>query len=195
MIKFLLCFFVSISFTLSAEEFTGEKNYKSWELAKKASSRIQFIVESTKAGIFSSDIDGYVKRFNFSGDFDKKNLILRNMKVSFNAKEMDSDNDSRDEKLHNLCMNKKLFPIVEIIVIGPLFLKSLKPSKLPGTALIRGKKKAFTIEIKGEYKDGQLSIGGKTVWGLKEMEIPDPSIFIAKLSNEIRINIKLVEKI
>ena len=163
-------------------------------MAEESSEYLHFIVESTKVGIFSSDVDGYVKDYSYSAKYDDKNEIIREMKIIFQVKSMDTDNESRDEKLHNLCMSHKKFPQVVLSVPGPLFLKGAKPYKYEGVALIRGKKKPFTIELVVEkQQNGKTIISGESAWSLKDMEISDPSIAVATLSDEIRIKIKIIE--
>ena len=67
-----------------------------------------------------------------------------------------------------------------------MFLKTSKPQKYKGTVKIRGKVKPFEIELLSENKNSEyIMIKGNANWSLKGMEIPDPSIFIAKLSDEI----------
>lgn len=194
--KVTIFLLVLFSISLSAKEINKEISYKSYDQAKSSKNRLQFIVESTKAGLFSSDVDGYVKVFSYSADLDDKNMILRNMKIVFNPKTMDTDDESRDKKLHNLCMSYKKYPQVEINVQGPMFLKTSKPQKYKGTVKIRGKVKPFEIELLSENKNSEyIMIKGNANWSLKGMEIPDPSIFIAKLSDEIRIQISIKEKI
>tara|TARA_R110002072_G_scaffold534_6_gene3945 strand:+ start:122945 stop:123484 length:540 start_codon:yes stop_codon:yes gene_type:complete len=176
---------------------TTEKaiTYSNFEEAKAAPTQLKFIVESTKAGIFSSDVDGYVKSFSYSYNFDKKNMIMRNMEIKFKAQSMDTDGESRDEKLHNLCMSYKEYPEVIVKVQGPLFLKDAKSRTYSGVAIVRGKEKNFKITISQKLENGQLKVTGNTSWSLKEMEIPDPSIAIAKLSDEIRIQFQINESL
>ncbi|PIK14863.1 YceI family protein [Halobacteriovorax sp. JY17] len=192
----ILILYILLSTNIFAENFQGEVSSKTFHEAKEKKSRLQFIVVSTKAGMFSSDVDGYVKTFSYQSEFDSKNLILRNMKINFKASSMDTDGGSRDEKLHNLCMDVSKFPKVEISVGGPLFLKDSRKRSYNGTVKIRGKEKKFQIELSTtRASNDTYQIKGSSTWSLKEMGIPDPSIFIAKLSDEIKINILINESI
>ncbi len=192
----IFLFFFIISPNILAENFQNKVISESFNEAKAKKSKLQFIVISTKAGMFSSDVDGYVKNFSYKSKFDNKNLILRDMQINFMANSMDTDGETRDEKLHNLCMEAEKYPNVEISVAGPLFLKDLKERTYDGIVKIRGKEKKFQIKlVVNKISNNSYQINGSSSWSLKEMEIPDPSIFIAKLSDEIKINISINESI
>jgi polyisoprenoid-binding protein YceI len=188
---FLLVGIFLFPMMLMAEPVKGKKSFNSFKDAKKADSRLEFVIESTKVGIFSSDVDGYVKEFSYEADYDKKNGIIRNMKISFHANKMDTDSEGRNEKLHKLCMSYDKFKIVTVQVPGPVFVKSARKAKMQGTVEIRGKKKKFTIELSVTEKSGKLHVEGTSVWGFKAMEIPDPSIAVAKVSEAIKVHIQL----
>lgn len=189
--KYLILTLLCLQLPSWAGEITQNFSSGSWEKAKRSSNRLQFIVESTKVGIFSSDVDGYVKNFSYKADLDEKNGILRNMVIQFQVKDMDTDDEDRDEKLHNKCMGIKNYPTITVNVPGPLFIKGKRMEKLKGTVNIRGKDKEFLLFIRCDLKGNKLNIIANTTWSLKKMEIPDPSIAVASLSDEIRVNIRL----
>lgn len=191
--KYILIFLIAISFNSFGKDLKETINYDSFEKAKNGKSQLKFIVESTKAGLFSSDVDGYVKEFDYSAKLDEKNMIMTDMVISFAVEKMDTDNESRDTKLHDLCMSAKEFPRVEVRVPGPLFLKEARPHKYQGVVIIRGNERPFEIELSQNLEGNKMIITGHSVWGLKSMGIPDPSIMVAKLSDEIRIHIKIAE--
>jgi polyisoprenoid-binding protein YceI len=187
--KYLLAF---ILFQLAwAGSVKKNFSYSSFEEAKKANTSLKFIVESTKAGMFSSDIDGYIKSFSYEVNYDENNQILRNMKISLDTKSMDTDHEGRDEKLHKKVMEAQKFPELIVEVKGPLFLKAQREETYKGIAYIRGKKKEFEVTMKGTATKKGFIVEGNSSWSLKGMEIPDPSIFIAKLSDEIRLRVKI----
>ena len=183
------------SLYLQATELSGVIKTESFEEAKKHQQQLKFIVESTKVGLFSSDVDVYVKEFQYKADFDKENLIIRDIEVVFKTSSMDTESEGRDEKLHNLCLSQDQFPTITIQIAGPLFLKDARPQTVSGIAMIRGKEKNFTIELFKKIDNDHFYLTGKTIWSLKEMEIPDPSIAVAKLSDDIRIEIKFDSQI
>lgn len=182
---FLLLF---LCLNIRATEIKGHIQSKNYDQAQTKKSKLVFTVESTKVGIFSSDVDGHVLDFKYVGDLDEKNLILRNMKLSFPAVTMNTDHEDRDQKLHQLCMGAQKYPEVSVSINGPVFLKSSREVPVEGTVMIRGKEKPFKALIKTEVQGNSFLLSIKTTWSLKEMEIPDPSIAVAKLSDDIRIN-------
>lgn len=169
----------------------GKFEFNSFNEAKEGESQLKFIVESTKVGMFSSDIDGYVKKFSYSTNYDKESKTLENMKLEFSPSEMDTDNDDRNEKLQKYCLDHEKFPKIKINIIGKLDLKNKNNQELKGVVILRGQKKNFDITFINNSTENKLRLKASTVWGLKEMEIPDPSILVAKLSNEIRIHMKI----
>lgn len=194
MIKMIKILFTSIFIFFSlaghADLLKGEVHHDSFSNAEKASELV-WIVESTKVGLFSSDVYGYVLHYEYKGDLDKENGILRNMELVFPITSMNSDSESRDEKLHNKCMGAKEFKSITVKIPGPLFLKDKREREYAGSVMIRGKEKSFKIKMSPDYDGEKLIIKGNTTWSLKGMEIPDPSIAVAQLSDEIRLKIKL----
>lgn len=189
--KLILSLLLIMSFVTSAKDLNEVVKYNSFEEAKEATSQLKFIVESTKAGLFASDVDGYVKEFSYTAKLDEKHMILSDMTIKIKVAAMDTDNESRDTKLHNLCLSHKEYPEIIVKVPGPLFLKETRTHKYKGSVYIRGKEKSFEIELSQHLENGKMIVSGETIWGLKTMEIPDPSILVAKLSDEIRIQIKI----
>lgn len=185
-----IVFIFALLGNLNATEIQGQKVYPNFDKAKE-SGDLTWIVESTKVGIFSSDVDGYVLNYQYSANYDEKNNILRNMVLRFPIKHMNSDNDTRDEKLHNLCLNEAKFKEIVVKIPGPLFLNQKSAKDYSGSVLIRGKEKPFTISLSPKIEKDLFQISGETTWSLKEMEIPDPSIAVATLSDEIRIKINI----
>lgn len=186
--KYILLLLISTN--LLAKTVQGNFSYKSFAEAEGANNQLEFIVESTKVGIFSSDVNGYVKSFSYSADYNAKSSLMKNMKIIFETAQMDTDGEDRDFKLHNLCMEVKKYPKLEILVPKILFIKNVREQNLEGIAKIRGKDKKIKINIKVTQGANILRVTGSSVWSLKEMEIPDPSIAVATLSDEIRVNFK-----
>ncbi len=184
-----ILFFSLCQFTFAAP-IEREVNFKNFEDAEKAA-HLTWIVESTKVGLFSSDVYGYVLSYKYSADFDKANMILREMTLKFPITAMNSDSESRDEKLHNKCMGAKEFKEIIVKLKGPIFLKEKRERTYEGTVFIRGKEKPFRISFAPNTENNQFTLKGKSTWSLKAMEIPDPSISVAKLSDEIRLNVSL----
>lgn len=199
----ILLAFLSLSHALLAYEIKGHQKYSDWKEAREAASQLKFTVVSTKIGLFSSDVDGYVKEFNYSAQYLPQESVVKEMKISFLVKDLDTDHQSRDEKLHQLCLSVNEYPQIEVNLPGPLQLNGLNQVELEGDAYLRGKHKKIKVKMmvkkmsdsgqSGEKKE-HLEITGSSVWDLFEMEIPDPSIAVAKLSPAININFKIIHK-
>lgn len=183
-------FLITIVFCFSAfaGEFSKDFSFKDFNQAKGADSYLKFTVESTKVGLFSSDVDGYV--LNYKATVSENKNELRKLLVSFPAKSMNTDHESRDEKLHNLCMGANDFPEIKVSINGPLSVNGEK-QVVDALFTIRGKNKTSPISLILKREGKHIYAEGKTVLSLKEMEIPDPSIAVAKLSDDIRIEFKL----
>lgn len=186
----ILLIFTSTCF---AGPITGEYKSPSFEQAENEA-HLTWIVESTKVGLFASDVYGYVLNYNYQGDYDEQNQILRDLTLTFPIEAMNSDSEGRDEKLHNKCLGKEEFKVITVKIPGPLFLKDKRKNKVKGTVVIRGKEKSFEIDLQSTLEEGTIKLVGESTWSLKELEIPDPSIAVAKLSDEIRLKINLFHK-
>lgn len=185
-----LIIFSTLSLSTQAKLLKGEVSFTNYGDAEKRA-HLTWIVESTKVGLFSSDVYGYVLNYRYSADYNPENGILRNMEISFPIKAMNSDNESRDEKLHTKCMGFPEYENITVKVSGPLFLTDKKERSYQGIALIRGKEQPFTINMTANENTQIINVKGSTIWSLKKMKIPDPSIAVAKLSDDIRLNISL----
>ncbi len=194
--RIILLLTLSISLSSFALPIKGGFSFSNYDQASNSDTQLKFTVVSTKVGLFSSEVDGYVKSFTYKAEFDDQNLIVRDMEISFDPKMMDTDGESRDEKLHALCMEADKYPTLEIAIKGPAFLKDVKENEYPAVVKIRGKEKSASVKMKASYDEDtkQIVVVGSSIWSLKEMEIPDPSIAVATLSDEIVIHFQLILK-
>lgn len=179
---------------INAMEIKGEYRFSDFEKAEKAA-HLTWIVESTKVGLFSSDVYGYVLKYNYSGDYDKEKKTLTNLTLSFPIEAMNSDSEARDEKLHTLCMGRPTYDTIKIVIPGPISLNESREHFYQGKAFIRGKEKPFGLKALAKISGGMLTFKGKSNWSLQKMEIPDPSIAVAKLSDSIRIRFDIPHKL
>jgi polyisoprenoid-binding protein YceI len=184
-----------ISFT-HAQPLKGGFSFSNYDQAENSDTQLKFTVVSTKVGLFSSDVDGYVKSFQYTANFDDKNLILRDMEIKFDPKMMDTDGEARDEKLHTLCLEADKYPEVKVLIKGPTFIKDKKDVTYSSTVLIRGKEFEVPVKMKTIYDEqsAQIIVMGTSQWSLKGLQIPDPSIAVATLSDEIDIKFQLIIK-
>jgi len=166
---------------------------KTYEEAKGQSSNyLGFIVKSKKIGFITSDIDGLVKKYSIESNINIDEKIIKNINVKFKITSMDTDNESRNEKLHDFCLDYKKNSNI-IVKSKNICVYKDGSCVIDGEILIR--KEWFPIRIKLKVNDAKgnehLVVVGEAETGLKKLKIPDPSIFVAKLLDKIRIKFKV----
>jgi len=179
-------FFLSVNIGLS-KEVNFSVNNDTFSSSKNNRNQLQFSVTSTKVGLFSSDVPGYVKNFNVKYDI-RNEMMIQNANISFAIDSMDTDNTTRDEKMKNLCLGMSQFQRIEVRINKPFSLKDNDEFNIPGEVLIRGKWNPVTMNIVVKKMEKELMLGISSQWSLQKLSIPDPSILVAKLSDEIKIN-------
>ena len=178
----------SFATALAANSNWGQRfDFKNFEAAKDSSHNIRFEVFSTKVGIFTSRVPGYVLQANAEAVRD--GVKLTDMKIVMQASSLNTDSEARDEKLHQLCLETESYPQIEVNLPGPVQIGS--EGSFAGTIVIRGKTKPIQVKMKLSEHEGVVYASGESELGVKELEIPDPSIAIATLENKINIIFKL----
>lgn len=189
---------LSISFILPV--FGGTKKYslnrknENYESCINNKEYLRFKVENTKIGLFTSKISGYVKNYIVSTEtienYSTNNIGFVNTEIKFDTKDLDSDNSERDQKLKNYCLNFKKYPQISIKVSEEI---KLGEKTYKGIIDLKGKKFPLNILIKLTLnpKTKKVEIKGNSLSGFKALEIPDPSIAVAKLSDEIWMDFAL----
>ena len=189
--KALILFFASVFYlnSLNAKSIDFQKKYKfeSYKKAKESKENyLVFKVKSKKMGFMISDIDGHVKEFEVKSNINAQKKIIKDINVKFKVKSMDTDNESRDEKLHEFCLDYKDNEFIEVKSNSNCLYEN-------GNCLVDAKinilKKWYPIKIKLNITSsgGIIKVNGEAISGLKELNIPDPSILVAKLLNQIKI--------
>ncbi|MBF0365706.1 MAG: YceI family protein [Oligoflexia bacterium] len=171
------------------EKFEQIYSFKSYNEAEAASDQLLFTMKSTKFGLITTSFQAYVKSFIVSGEVNNDNY--QNISIAFPAKSIDTDVDARNEKMLDLCLEEKKYPTITVTIPGPLKLTTANYSDLDATILLRGKNRPFKISFEWKKENNNLIVSGKATLKLSELEIPDPSIAIAKVEDEININFKI----
>ncbi|POB13441.1 YceI family protein [Halobacteriovorax sp. DA5] len=162
--------------------------YESFEQALNAQNRIIFNMSSTKAGVITTDFQGVVKVASITYK-KNKNGRYKDISIKIDAKELDTDNESRNEKMYEKCLEVNQNPHIIVRIPGPVRLGELNP----GIIEVRNKKHSVDIFIeKNIAADGKISLVGKSVLSLKKLEVPDPSIWIATVHDDIEVNFYLI---
>lgn len=177
-----------LSFSLFATPFEQSYKVASFKEGYDSQDRIIFIGKSTKVGLMTSTFEGVVKDFKVKGDLTDKRLS--SILVSFPVEAMDTDIDGRNEKMYDLCLDRKNSPEITVS-ITEVDLSKGNEQEVPAKIKIRGKEFPLTLKTKIEETGSSIKIVGNATSGFKELEIPDPSILIAKVKNPIEMEFKI----
>jgi len=187
--------FLLASFHLLGREISTNISYKTFEDAEVALgdgvNYLRFVIESTKLGFLTSEVEGFVLKHAISGELDDKNQRLSKMKINFKVKQMNTDNDSRDEKMHGHCLDSSKYSDINVEILSDYKIGSGQKS-LPATIEIRGKKKNINVLLKVSKQANQFLVEGKSLMKFSSLEIPSPSISIASVSDNINVDFKLL---
>ncbi len=201
---FVLLFFLLVPIAKAKnQKLSYSKNFENFTEAHKAyegelvplSEGLSFMVTSTKIGLFSSQVSGLVKNYKAQGLLTQESV--EGMEVIFPILSMDTDQESRDKKLHELCLGSPQFMDIKIMIQGPVKISPTEANEeeVMGVIFIRGKEKNIKLKIKifksTLNNEAWLRSEGQTILSLKELEIPDPSILVAKVSDEIQVKFKI----
>jgi hypothetical protein len=186
----VVTFLIALIFCFSGQAKIVQKTFtfRDYEHAKSSNQFIKFYMESTKAGLVTTSFEGLVKKFTLR--YDKQETELNSGLISFDVLQIDTDSDGRNEKMHNKCFSKDQYPQIKVqlgerIEIG-------KEKKIPATIQIRGKQKAIWVTIKAAREGDKIRVSGTSTLGLKNLEIPDPSIWIAKVRDQIDLSFNVL---
>ena len=191
--SFILALCLSFS-SAWAEEIRQSFKQDNYQDSMKAPSFLKFDMHSSKMGIISSSFTGVVKEFNIQGDFDKKSERVNAGKIQFNVSAMDTDTDARNHKMWEFCLNHSEFAEINVLLLSPIVLNDKQEQEIDASIDIRGKKKGLVLKLKSERWGDEFIIQGSTDASFSALEIPDPSIFIAKMQDAFKINFKVLLK-
>jgi hypothetical protein len=173
-----------LSTSLFAKEYSQQFSYKEFYSAKTSNSYLRFDMKSTKLGMLTTDFFGVAKKFNIS--FDKTGDMIDRASVNFKILDLDTDVNDRNKKMYNLCFDYKKYPELTITLNKPIKINS--EVIIPAIILIRGKKKTINLKVKVTQKENKLIVSGISKVSLKALEVPDPSIWIAKVDDSFNLN-------
>lgn len=174
-------FLILLLLSFNSFALTTTYSFKDYEESSKSANYIKLESESTKLGILTTSFDGFVKKFQISAKNDQ--AFLRNIEVKFEAKSIDTDNSSRDEKMYEqtLSADKFKYIVIKINSAVRIFDSKETSQRIPALLHIRGKNFPITLQA-NVYKVGNIiKVSGNTQVSLQKLEIPDPSIAIAKV--------------
>ncbi len=179
---FAILFFGLQVQTVSADDFQfSAANYKE---AQKSPTYLRFDMKSTKLGFITTSFTGFVKKFTAHATNQEQKFA--DLKIEFNANDLDTDVNGRNEKMYDLCLNAKEHPLIDVVLKGPLPTTG-EWAELAGQVHIKNKEKPILAKLKATNVDGRLIVDGNADLSIKELELPDPSIAIAKVDDKIKV--------
>lgn len=169
-------FFLILSFNTRASEIKIHSN--DYEHAKNNIAFIKFESTSTKFGVFSSTFDGYARDIMIR--YELTNNEVSKLEVEIPVKGLDTDNNARNEKMYNEVLDSTNHPTISVSSAEKI---SLQPGEkvIDMTFLVKGNKVSKEVKLTITKENGKILIKGFTTLGLKELQLPDPSIAIAKV--------------
>lgn len=165
---------------------TFEKTFETYKAAEKADSFIRFDMKSSKIGLFTTSFTGFVKRFNI--EYEESKDKFSNIIIRFNVTDIDTDTSGRNEKLWTYCLDKDNHPIITVSL--PIIKKSESSQNVSGKLNLRGEEHDINLSITSA---SDKSIVGSAELSLKTLKIPDPSILVAHVKDEIKISFHLLK--
>jgi len=175
---------LTLAFSLQAREISHTFTSKDYKTALKSNHCVRFDMNSTKAGMITTPFTGVVKDFSVSFQLNGDNL--RRGKISFKVADMDTDSKARDRKMHNYCLDMASHPEITVD-FGYMVLMLGKSINVGGMMTIRGEKKGIDAEVKAERVGEAIRFTGHAWVKLSKLGIPDPSIAVASVNDNVKI--------
>lgn len=140
---------------------------------------------------------------NFEGNLwleDPGNFESVRGSIRFPVSEFDTDNESRDEKMRRIMQADK-YPYVEFVITA-FDASRCAPEKfveagscqlsVMGNLTINNVTRNITVQASAERRGETIRCIGTTSIKWSEYDIEDPSILVAKLYEDVEININLI---
>lgn len=180
----LLSLLVSYSISINAKEVRGHFMSKDYDSGIQNANKLVFEGESTKMGLITTKWDGIVK--DFSVVLEEEGNAVKAINLSFPISSMDTDNKSRNEKMQKMCLEEDKYKDINVRIPGPVTVDGVS-REYQGTILVRGKEKPVKVNLSANKIGEKIIASGNAKMSFKDLEIPDPSIMIAKVADTITI--------
>ena len=184
---FLLLILVSVINPLESAENTY--HYNDYQEAKKSSKFIKFEGASTKLGLITTNFDGYIKDFKIN--FELVNDQLNALSVDIVTKSLDTNINSRNDKMFSSILDTEKYPGIKVVINEKLKL-SEGDHTVNMTFTVKEKKVSKAVKFNVIKKSEGYLITGTTSLSLKELDLPDPSIIIAKVDDRFELNFSII---
>lgn len=177
-------------FLLINSSLLGAKEYQfnNYEIASSSYEFLKFESESTKLGIFTTDFDGYAKKYEVN--FKRNKKYIEDISVVIESSSFDTDNSSRDEKMNEKILHSEKFETITFSSKNKINLEVLE-QEITGNLVVRGVGQNIILKVVIEHSNESISIKGRTTISLKKFKIPDPSIAIASVRDEFDLSFRV----
>lgn len=174
---FLLSFKV-----LAFDQVIRHENYEQAGADAKNGSII-FSSESTKFGLVTTSFDGRALEFKVQGALKKDQI--ENVVVTVPVRKITTDSEGRDEKMWDEILEEKTY---QSITVSFPIIKHGFEGNVEAQIMVKGRSYPITLFLKTLLKEGKLHVEGKGEFFLKKLNVPDPSIAIAKVRDRFDLN-------
>lgn len=183
--KRLIPFIFTLATCFHAQATEIKVHAEDYDHAKSNASYIRFESSSTKLGLFTSRFDGYAKDIVIHYDSDSNQISK--LEVEIPVKGLDTDLNARNSKMHDDIFDVANYPTITVTTQEVIPLQN-GDSTINMIFIIKGNKVTKSVKMTIVKSDGKIIIKGSTTLGLKEMQLPDPSISIAKVRDNFDID-------
>lgn len=182
--NFVMAFLTALIWGLSATANDFNFEVPKYKDAENNKTFIRFDMKSTKFGLVTTSFTGFVKKFSAHADVAENEL--KNVKLDFMAEALDTDVGGRNDKMLDLCLDAKKHPQINVQLEKSIPLTG-ETLAIPAKLNLRGYEKPITVSAFAKKTDSGYTVDGETELSIKELEIPDPSIAIASVKDQIKV--------
>ena len=143
---------------------------------------------STKIGLITTSFVGYAKKFSINYELEGK--MVKTARITLSIDHFDTDSDGRNETLKTDCFNYKKFPEIMILVTDPIPIDG-KEHSIPAIMNLRGTDKPILVKVKAQRDGRKMTADITGIVSLANLEIPDPSILVAKVHDQVELKAHL----
>jgi polyisoprenoid-binding protein YceI len=153
--------------------------------AKKAKNYLKFKNSSKQFGFINHEYEGYALDFKIQFQINKDQFT--DLKVEIPVNSLDTDNSDRNKKMRDFCFESNNYPYLTITSNSPIKFSD-QEQIIEAKINVRGTEKPIQISLKAEAKE----MIGNAKLSFKALEIPDPSIAIASIQDDIFVDFKII---
>ncbi len=172
-------------------QFTNKEliyKYNSFDQAMDEKNYLKFKGTSTKFKVFTTEFEGVAKEFKIT--YSQNNNEIKDIIVSIVSLQLDTDNNSRNKKMFEKCLETEKYPNIVVTSNQTISLKDGASGELDVVLQIKDKKlsRKLNFSISEQESKGTFDISFTTDFSFIEAGIEDPSIAIAKVGEIFTIS-------